>query len=110
MSGEEREDALQGAGKRRRRRDKMKKEQWAEMTECMAEEPSVVTDYLETMYDELAESDIAGFYEAVFGKKPEEGREAAFERLLSELYELTEERQKEFLAVMRRAKKLLVKS
>lgn len=87
----------------------MKKEQWAEMTEGMREEPSVVTDYLETMYDELAESDIAGFYEAVFRKRPEEEREAAFERLLSELYELAEERQKEFFSVMQRAKKLLVK-
>lgn len=87
----------------------MKKEQWAEMTEGMREEPSVVTDYLETMYDELAESDIAGFYEAVFRKRPEEGREAAFERLLSELYELAEERPKEFFAVMQRAKKILVK-
>lgn len=87
----------------------MKKEQWTEMTEGMTEEPSVVTDYLETMYDELAERDIAGFYEAVFRKRPEEDREAAFERLLSELYELAEERQKEFFAVMQRAKKLLVK-
>lgn len=87
----------------------MKKEQWAEMTEGMREEPSVVTDYLETMYDELAESDIAGFYEAVFRKRPEEGREAAFERLLSELYELTEERPKELPAVMQRAKRILLK-
>lgn len=87
----------------------MKKEQWAEMTEGMREEPSVVTDYLETIYDELTEGDIAGFYEAVFQKRPEEGREAAFERLLSELYELTEERPKEFFAVMQRAKKIMVK-
>lgn len=88
----------------------MSREQWAEMTEFMKEEPSVVTDYLETMYDELPESDIYGFYEAVFRKKAEtKDRETVFQMLLAELYELTEERPKEFFAVMQRAKKALVK-
>ncbi len=89
----------------------MNKEQWTEMTEFMKEEPSVVTDYLETMYDELSESDICGFSAAVFGKQPEASdRETVFEALLSELYELTEERPKEFFAVMQRVKKAIVKN
>lgn len=88
----------------------MTKEQWSEMTEYMKEEPSVVTDYLETMYDEMAESDIYGFYEAVFHESPEEEeKEAVFEALLSELYELTEERPKEFFSAMQRVKKEIVK-
>lgn len=88
----------------------MTKEQWTEMTEFMKEEPSVVTDYLETMYDELSESDIDGFYEAVFQDKPEAAeKEAVFEELLGELYDLTEERPKEFFSVMQRVKKVIVK-
>lgn len=88
----------------------MTKEQWAEMTDFMKEEPSVVTDYLETMYDELPEGDIYGFYEAVFQEKPEAAeKEAVFEELLSELYDLTEERPKEFFSVMQRVKKAIVK-
>ena len=88
----------------------MNKDQWTEMTEYMKEEPSVVTDYLETVYDEMPEGDIFGFYEAVFGDKPaEDDMEAVFEELLSELYELTEERPKEFFAVMQRVKKAIVK-
>ena len=88
----------------------MTKDQWTEMTEYMKEEPSVVTDYLETVYDEMPEGDIFGFYEAVFGDKPaEDDMEAVFEELLSELYELTEERPKEFFAVMQRVKKAIVK-
>lgn len=88
----------------------MTKEQWTEMTEFMKEEPSVVTDYLETMYDELPESDIYGFYEAVFQDKPEaEEKEVVFEELLGELYDLTEERSKEFFSVMQRVKKAIVK-
>lgn len=88
----------------------MTKDQWTEMTEFMKEEPSVVTDYLETMYDEMPESDIYGFYEAVFHDRPEaEEREALFEKLLAELYELTEERPKEFFSVMQRVKKEIVK-
>ena len=88
----------------------MTKDQWTEMTDFMKEEPSVVTDYLETMYDEMPDSDIFGFYEAVFGDKPEEAdKEAVFEELLSELYELTEERTKEFFGVMQRVKKAIVK-
>ena len=81
----------------------MTKDQWTEMTDFMKEEPSVVTDYLETVYDDMPESDI-------FGDKPaEDDREAVFEELLSELYELTEERPKEFFAVMQRVKKAIVK-
>ena len=88
----------------------MTKDQWTEMTDFMKEEPSVVTDYLETMYDDMPDSDIFGFYEAVFGDKPtEEDKEAVFEELLSELYELTEERPKEFFAVMQRVKKAIVR-
>ena len=88
----------------------MTKDQWTEMTEYMKEEPSVVTDYLETVYDDMRSSDIFGFYEAVFGDKPsEDDKEAVFEELLSELYELTEERPKEFFAVMQRVKKAIVK-
>lgn len=88
----------------------MTKDQWTEMTEFMKEEPSVVTDYLETMYDEMPESDIYRFYEAVFHDRPEaEEREAVFEKLLAELYELTEERPKEFFSVMQRVKKEIVK-
>lgn len=88
----------------------MTKDQWTEMTDFMKEEPSVVTDYLETVYDDMPESDIFGFYEAVFGDKPEEeDKEAVFEELLSELYELTEERPKEFFSVMQRVKKAIVK-
>lgn len=88
----------------------MTKDQWTEMTEYMKEEPSVVTDYLETMYDEMPESDIFGFYEAVFLEKPaKEDKEAVFEELLSELYELTEERRSDFFAVMQRVKKAIVK-
>lgn len=87
----------------------MSKEQWAEMTEFMKEEPSVVTDYLETMYDELQEKDIAGFYEAVFGEKPGGGdTQTVFEELLEELYVLTEEKPKEFFSVMARVKKKIV--
>lgn len=88
----------------------MTKEQWTEMTDFMKEEPSVVTDYLETMYDELPKNDIYGFYEAVFQDKPKAAeKEAVFEALLSELYELTEERPKEFFLVMQRVKKAIVK-
>jgi len=88
----------------------MTKDQWTEMTDFMKEEPSVVTDYLETMYDDMPDSDIFGFYEAVFGDKPEEAeKEAVFEELLSELYELTEECPKEFFAVMQRVKKAIVR-
>lgn len=88
----------------------MTKDQWTEMTEYMKEEPSVVTDYLETVYDDMPDSDIFGFYEAVFGdKSAENDKEAVFEELLSELYELTEERPKEFFAVMQRVKKAIVK-
>ena len=88
----------------------MTKDQWTEMTEYMKDEPSVVTDYLETVYDEMPDSDIFGFYEAVFGDRPtEEDKETVFEELLSELYELTEERPKEFFAVMQRVKKAIVK-
>ena len=88
----------------------MTKDQWTEMTDFMKEEPTVVTDYLETVYDDMPESDIFGFYEAVFGDKPAEGdKEAVFEELLSELYELTEERPKEFFAVMQRVKKAIVR-
>ena len=87
----------------------MTKEQWMEMTEFMKEEPSVVTDYLETMYDEIPDEDIRGFYEAVFDKKAGTGkREELFEELLSELYELTEERPKEFCQKMRKVKSVLV--
>ena len=88
----------------------MTKDQWTEMTDFMKEEPTVVTDYLETVYDDMPESDIFGFYEAVFGDKPAEGdKESVFEELLSELYELTEERPKEFFAVMQRVKNAIVK-
>ena len=88
----------------------MTKDQWTEMTDFMKEEPSVVTDYLETMYDDMPDSDIFGFYEAVLGDKPaEDDKEAVFEELLSELYELTEERPKEFFAVMQRVKKAIVR-
>ncbi len=88
----------------------MTKDQWNEMTEYMKEEPSVVTDYLETVYDDMPEADIFGFYEAVFQDKPaEEDREAVFEELLSELYELIEERPKEFAAVMQRVRKAIVR-
>ena len=88
----------------------MTKDQWDEMTEYMKEEPSVVTDYLETVYDDMSDGDVFGFYEAVFGDKPEEDdREAAFEELLSELYELTEERPKEFFAVMQKVRKAIVR-
>ena len=88
----------------------MTKDQWTEMTEYMKEEPTVVTDYLETVYDDMPESDVFGFYEAVFGDKPaEEDKEAVFEELLAELYELTEERPKEFFAVMQRVKKAIVR-
>lgn len=88
----------------------MTKDQWAEMTEFMKEEPSVVTDYLETMYDELPESDIYGFYEAVFQDRPETAeKETVFEELLGALYDLTEERPKEFFSVMQRVKRAIVK-
>ena len=39
----------------------------------------------------------------------EDDKEAVFAELLSELYELTEERPKEFFAVMQRVKKAIVK-
>ena len=88
----------------------MTKDQWTEMTDFMKGEPSVVTDYLETVYDDMPESDIFGFYEAVFGDKPaEDDKEAVFEELLSELYELTEERRSEFFGVMQRVKKAIVR-
>ena len=88
----------------------MKTEQWDDMTEGMKEEPSVVTDYLETMFDELSEEDIVGFYETVFEKKPEaDGREEIFSELLEELYVLTAEKPKEFAEVMKLVKKKLVR-
>lgn len=88
----------------------MNKEQWDEMTEGMKEEPSVVTDYLETMFDELSEEDIFGFYAAVLDKQPEDDDpEAVFAELLEELYVLTEEKPKEFAEVMKQVKKKIVR-
>jgi len=88
----------------------MRIEEWEDMTEGMKEEPSVVTDYLETVFDDLSEEDIIGFYEAVFEEKPEaEENEEIFAALLEELYVLTEERPKEFFAVMKRVKNKIVR-
>ena len=88
----------------------MTTEQWNEMTEGMKDEPSVVTDFLETMYDDLSEIDVFRFYETVFDVEPEEEeKEEVFEQLLSELYEMIEERPKEFFTMMQKLKKQIVR-
>lgn len=88
----------------------MTTEQWNEMTEGMKDEPSVVTDFLETMYDDLTEQDVFRFYEEMFDMEPEEEeKEAAFEQILSELYEMIEERPKEFYQLMQKVKKQIVR-
>lgn len=88
----------------------MKQEQWDDMTEGMKEEPTVVTDYLEACYDEIADEDIICMFE-YFGGKPagKKGREQLFSELLEWLYPLTEEKPKEFWAKMKALRNLLVK-
>ena len=80
----------------------MTREVWDDMTEGMQEDPFVVTDYLETEYDEMEENDIFVMYEVFLGKQPKAtDKQEIFEELLEKLYVLTEEQPKVFLEKMK---------
>lgn len=87
----------------------MTREQWEEMTEFLAEEPTTVTDYLEMAFDELESSDFALLYQAITRERAEaDDKEGLHRMLLEVMYDLVEEDVAEFKSAMKRAERLVV--